>query len=308
MRMHITGNTAVAKSTWQPDPLLPDFESLEIPMLSDYDGPVVATLVRYPILTASKGAVLYVHGFIDYFFQRHLAQRFALEGYSFYALDLRKHGRSLRAHQHPNFCKSINEYYADITRALLIIGEPVALIGHSMGGLICSLYAHDGERRKYIRALCLNSPFFQFNVPPALRGLLAVATKLGRVFPFLSDPRGVPPEYPMSLHKNYGGEWDFDLALKPIHGFPVYYGWARAIRQAQARVHAGLAIKCPVLSMHSDEADILLNWKHIARWSQKLGKNVTVQSFPGALHDLILSKKEIRESVFESMFRWMARN
>ena len=72
--------------------------------------------MRLPGGEAPRGAVLYVHGFSDYFFQRHMAERFALEGYAFYALDLRKHGRSLRPHQHPNFCKSVAEYYADITR------------------------------------------------------------------------------------------------------------------------------------------------------------------------------------------------
>jgi len=30
-----------------------------------------------------RGAVLYVHGFIDYFFQRHMAERFVAEGYAF---------------------------------------------------------------------------------------------------------------------------------------------------------------------------------------------------------------------------------
>src|SRR5689334_5010384 len=93
--------------SWRSDRLLQGFEALELPFPDDYDGPVVATLVRLPVAAAPKGAVLYVHGFIDYFFQRHMAERFAAEGYAFYALDLRKHGRSLRSHQHSNFCKSI---------------------------------------------------------------------------------------------------------------------------------------------------------------------------------------------------------
>jgi alpha-beta hydrolase superfamily lysophospholipase len=104
--------------TWQPDPLLRGFEALELHFPEDYDGAVLATLVRLPGGEAPRGAVLYVHGFADYFFQRHMAERFAAEGYAFYAIDLRKHGRSLRPHQHPNFCKSMLEYYADITRAI----------------------------------------------------------------------------------------------------------------------------------------------------------------------------------------------
>src|SRR4026209_2579233 len=93
-------------SAWQPDPLLPGFEALELRFPNDYDGGVVATLVRLPAGEAPRGAVLYVHGFGDYFFQRHMAERFAAEGYAFYAIDLRKYGRSLKPHQHPNFCRS----------------------------------------------------------------------------------------------------------------------------------------------------------------------------------------------------------
>jgi len=45
----------------------------------------------------TRGAVLYVHGFTDYFFQTGLADFFAARGLRFYALDLRKCGR---AHVH----------------------------------------------------------------------------------------------------------------------------------------------------------------------------------------------------------------
>src|SRR5437764_5655757 len=132
---------------WQPDRLLAGFEALELEFPADYDGPVVSTLVRLPAANAPRGAVLYIHGFSDYFFQRHMAERFAAEGYAFYALDLRKYGRSLRPYQHPNFCKNINEYYTDLTRAIDEIGAPILLAGHSTGGLVCALYAHEGERR-----------------------------------------------------------------------------------------------------------------------------------------------------------------
>ena len=92
--------------------------------------------------------MLYIHGFSDYFFQRHMAERFAAEGYAFYALDLRKYGRSLRPGQHGNFCKSLSEYYPDIARAIDVIGEPVLLAGHSTGGLVCALYMHEGAGRE----------------------------------------------------------------------------------------------------------------------------------------------------------------
>ena len=289
--------------SWRPDRLLPGFEALELAFPDDYDGPVVATLVRLPGGEAPRGPVLYVHGYNDYFFQRHMAERFAAEGYAFYALDLRKHGRSLRPGQHPNFCKSIGEYCADVARAIEEIGAPVLLAGHSTGGLVCALYAQEGERRHDLNGLWLNSPFFDWRLPSWKKAWLPLGAALGRHYPFLSDQGTLRPDYVESLLEH----WEFDLRLKPAQGFPVYYGWVSAIVGAHAKVHRGLAIACPVLSMHSDDADIVLDWRDIARWSRTLGNEVTVLAFPGGVHDLVLSRAEIREEVFSQLFAWAAR-
>ena len=290
-------------SAWRPDKLLPGFESLELEFPGDYDGAVVATLVRLPGGDAPHGAALYVHGFTAYFFQRHMAERFAAEGYAFHALDLRKHGRSLRPWQHPNFCKSLQEYYADITRAIDEIGAPVLLAAHSTGGLICSLYAHEGERRGEIRGLWLNSPFFDWRLPDWKRPQLHLAAAAGRFFPFTRNPEALPRGYVESLLH----DWEFDTTLKPPEGFPVYFGWIAAVNDAQHRLQRGLDVRCPVLCMHSDEADVVLDWRHMARYARGLGPDVTVLAFPGGLHDLTLSRREVREAVFSALFAWAAR-
>ena len=299
---------AAAIRTWQPDRLLPGFEALELRFPDDYDGEVVATLVRLRAGEAPRGAVLYVHGFGDYFFQRHMAERFAAEGYAFYALDLRKYGRSLigreRRHQHPNFCKSVREYYADLGAAIAEIGEPILLAGHSMGALVCALYAHEGEARASVRGLWLNSAFFDWRLPAWRVTQMHLAAALGRFYPFIKDEKVLREDYVRSLRDE---GWEFDLALKPPLGFGVYYGWLGAMTDAHARVHRGLAIDCPVLSMHSDDADIVLDWRHIARWSRTLGEDITVMAFPGALHDLVLSRPQIREEVFRQLFAWAER-
>ena len=290
-------------SVWQPDRLLPGFEALELAFPDDYDGEVVATLVRLPGGEAPRGPVLYVHGYTDYFFQRHMAERFAAEGYAFHALDLRKHGRSLRPHQHANFCKDIAEYYADLDKALAVIGAPVLLAGHSTGGLVCSLYAHDGQRRDQLSALWLNSPFFDWNAPDWKRPQIHLAAAMGRFAPFTKSPEALPRGYTDRLLQ----DWAFDTRLKPLDGFPIYFGWIAAMSDAHAKVHRGLSIACPVLSMHSDEADVVLNWKHIARHSRSLGPEVSVLAFPGGVHDLVLSAPALREEVFRQLFAWAAR-
>src|SRR5690349_13400308 len=107
-------------------------------MGKDSEGEVVATLVRRRCTDPSRRAVLYVHGFVDYFFQKHLADFYVARGFDFYALDLRKYGRSLLPHQTPNFVHSLSEYFAEIDEAVRIVreedGHDVLLVNaHSTG-------------------------------------------------------------------------------------------------------------------------------------------------------------------------------
>src|SRR5690606_36880573 len=94
--------TAPAPGVWGADVLGPDFEALTLPLPEGAE----ATLVRHVPSTPGTGtaddarrvAVLYVHGFVDYFFHPHVAAALAGRGYAFYALDLRAYGRSLTSH------------------------------------------------------------------------------------------------------------------------------------------------------------------------------------------------------------------
>jgi hypothetical protein len=74
------------------DALGEPFTAETIPLPDDAEGPVVATLVKRPASAPTTRAVLYVHGFSDYFFHVHVAELFNELGYDFYALDLRKYG------------------------------------------------------------------------------------------------------------------------------------------------------------------------------------------------------------------------
>ncbi|NCP55490.1 MAG: alpha/beta hydrolase, partial [Rhodoferax sp.] len=65
---------------WTPD-LLPGFEQTTLTDLTAPDGPVELVLVRRRCPEPSAGkAVLYVHGFVDYFFQTHLADFYNAQG------------------------------------------------------------------------------------------------------------------------------------------------------------------------------------------------------------------------------------
>jgi alpha-beta hydrolase superfamily lysophospholipase len=311
-------------SLWIADAALNGFEMRRLIFPDDYDGAVVATLVRRKAESSSKKAVLYIHGYMDYFFQTHLADCFIQNGYHFYALDLRKYGRSLQAGQHPNYCQDIREYFAEISEALRIISaeegnEYIVLNGHSTGGLTSSLYAASGEYRNRINALILNSPFFEFNVTGALKYVMQVLGLLAPLIPFAGVSSKNPLPYIESIHKAHQGEWEFSLEWRNLSGFPIYPGWVRAIRNAHQEVRQKLNIQCPVLVLHSDKSiygemynptfqtgDAVLSVDHIREGSKNLGKNVKVVEIKDGLHDLILSRQAVCEETFKQMFSWLS--
>jgi alpha-beta hydrolase superfamily lysophospholipase len=124
----MAGTTAA----WVPDILGKPFEQLTLPLgVTGEHGALVATLVRSipnPVTTAFASLrdvdVLYVHGWSDYFFQRELAEFWTRRGARFYALDLRRYGRSLRDGQAPGYIDSLDDYDADIGAALRAMGHP----------------------------------------------------------------------------------------------------------------------------------------------------------------------------------------
>src|ERR1700754_2803615 len=97
------------------------YERRVIDLGHDDEGPLVATLVSRRAEQPTGRAVLYVHGFVDYFFQTHLADFYVDRGWDFHALDLRRYGRSLLAHQTPNFCRSLTDYFPELDEAARII-------------------------------------------------------------------------------------------------------------------------------------------------------------------------------------------
>lgn len=286
----------------------------------DYEGSVVATLIEKKAPKISDKAFLYLHGFNDYFFQVHLADWANQQGMNFYALELRKYGRSILPHQKPNDFRDYHEYFEDIDSAIDFIrlkekNENLVFMGHSTGGLIAALYADEHKNNPLIDLLILNSPFFEFNIPVMLKKtFLPLMKAMGKYFHGVTSPVGLDTGYGFSLHKSHFGEWDYDLSLKPDAGFKIHASWIRGIRLAQKKLQQGLDIQCPVLVMYSGKsvkpgnyrpdmqgADAVLNVKEIAAYSKGLGKNVKEASFDGGFHDLLLSAKEVREKVFKSM-------
>ena len=297
-------------------------------------------------------AVLYLHGRNDYFFQTHLADAFLQAGYEFYALDLRTCGRAGIGHPSPHDVRDLRIHDGEIGEALRIIRsehghDVVVLNGHSTGGLQAVIWAADHPGT--VEALVLNSPWLQLNASGLIRSYgSAYVDVLSRRSPeriidnpaeskarkrlaaeaaSAPSPDGAeaggsgPVEadlYVRVLHRRWGGEWDWDLRLKPSPAFPVRAGFLAGIRRLQREVRHGLGIEAPVLvccstTSSSPEAspeealhsDIVLSVEQIIERAAFLGTDVTVRQIPGGVHDLALSPSPAREEYLATVTGWL---
>lgn len=293
---------------WGPDVLGDGFTAQTVELLPDEDGPVVATVVRYRpeddpealTVVEPRFVMLHLHGWNDYFHQRELARRCAALGAAFYAVDLRRYGRSLRPGQLRGYIESLSTYDEEIhaARALIRADHPdlgdVVLMGHSTGGLTAALWAH--RHPGALRALVLNAPWLELQGSGLLRTVgQPVIERLARYQPravlpvrdlgFYSRvlsgsahelaelaPEGddAPTLGPEELADPAVTGWGLEPAWRTSPAGAVRPGWLAAVLAGHSQVASGLAITCPVLVLASSSS-------HFAtRWSEEMRRADTV--------------------------------
>ncbi|WP_284982888.1 alpha/beta hydrolase [Arthrobacter sp. efr-133-TYG-118] len=321
---------------WQTDILGADFESCAFEAAGP-DGVVRrATLVRHvprqgtgspgdPALLANR-SVLFLHGWSDYFFNVALAEFWTGQGFQFYALDMHNHGRSLQADTPGGYVEHLNDYDAEISKAIDMIRsgdqlgrEPgsLTLMGHSTGGLVAALWvsSHPGS----VQYLVLNSPWLEMHGSSVVRRAAQTMVKpLARFRPktILRLPeRGF---YYRSISSSAEGEWPLDDKYRPPLAFPMRAGWLSAVLSGHTRVARGLRIDIPILVLISGasangmvwqesmrHSDAVLDVNTMAVRAMTLGRTVTLERVDGGLHDVFLSAGPVRADAYDRLARWI---
>ncbi|NAZ15717.1 alpha/beta fold hydrolase [Glutamicibacter soli] len=315
---------------WVPDPLGPGYEYQTLDFGSDAEGPLVATLVRYApsgwfrkLGHRAKGVVLSVHGWSDYFYNRELAEFWHHRGYHFYALDLRHHGRSLRKeHELPGYISALEDLDLELDASLGILQRehpelPVVAQGHSMGGLILSLWI--SRTSPNIKGLVLNAPWLEFQGTAFLRvpinGLMEAMSR--------SNPRRKVlanqfDHYWQSLSDQASGQWDIHPIWRPTLAFPTTAGWLHTILKGHAQVARGLNLSLPILMLTSktshfstsyseqmQHTDSVIDVTQTRLRALKLGSFVTLSELDGAMHDVFTSAEPARATAFRDLNLWL---
>jgi len=320
---------AAPAELWRPD-LLDGFERRDLPLASGLlpgETALVATLVRRtldadPERDKRNRAVLSLPGWNDYFFHTHVADHLTAQGFTFYALDPRRSGRSLRDPAYRDYVTDVADVFEELDAAYDLLAathDSITLMAHSTGGLTASLWA--AQRPGRLAGLALNSPWIALWGPTGYSSvLLPPLHALARRDPLtelrLADPGD---RYASCVHASMHGEWDYDLALKSTGRVPIRVGWARAILLGQRRVARGLGVGVPIFmacstrsylraggySRRARTSDIVLDVENMAARAPLLGGHVTLVRIEDGFHDLTLSVPAARAVYLAELSRWL---
>lgn len=325
---------------WKPDSVLEGYQQATVHLGEDAEGEIVATFVRkdpskltlqerwrrwHFSVRGHRLAIMYVHGWNDYFYRRHASEYWESLGIPFYAVDLRKFGRSYRPYQTPGYIEDLHEYRLEFNALRdQIVKEQgkdvrILMIAHSQGGLSASLWVN-AEHPHHVEALALNSPWLELQGNRMFRLLSTPVVQMYRLRGGKTVmPMRDPGFYARCIKRSTGGEWDYlDHPLNPGVEFLTRAGWMQAIYNGQDEIAKNLDIQIPVLVCTSDksmmlqstwdegmrEADSVLDITAIRQAALHLGDVVALATIRGGLHDLSMSKPDARRKYFRIVTMW----
>ncbi|WP_115790605.1 alpha/beta hydrolase [Arthrobacter silvisoli] len=316
---------------WQTDILGTDFESCAFEARGVDGVTRRATLVRHvpgpeQQPAPAKGAVLFLHGWSDYFFNVALAEFWTQQGFRFYALDMHNHGRNLGEDSTGGYVAHLDDYDAEISTAIDMIRSgaaanggpaPLTLMGHSTGGLVAALWV--SRHAGMVQFLVLNSPWLEMHGSSLVRKAAQLLLKpMARVRPLTVLRLPERGFYYRSISSNAEGEWALDEKYRPPMAFPLRAGWLSAVLSGHTRVARGLDIDIPILVLLSGASANGMIWRESMRHSDAvldvnimalramtLGRSVTLERVDGGLHDVFLSASPVREDAYARLARWI---
>jgi len=226
------------------------------------------------------------------------AGRLNQAGYSVIAPDLRGHGRSSGRRGHiQGFDEYVDDLHEVIQAEVPSAAGSTVLLGHSLGGLVCTSYAaaHPGT----IRSLALTSPLWGLTVPvPAWKH--AVACALSGCWPSLSMRRTTSSGQLLSHDPQVATRYLSD----PLVHFQVSCRLYTEIRSQLARLPETLPkLTMPVLVLQAGD-DRVVSAEATRRLFPLVGASrKRLIMYDGYYHEIL--NEVDRERVIQDLVRWL---
>lgn len=249
-----------------------------------------------------KAAVAIVHGYSEHSGRyAHVAESFVKQGYAVYSYDHRAHGQSEGEN---TFIRSFDDFVDDFDLFMQHIQPkigslPFFVLGHSMGGLITSLYM--ASRRplvETVKGVVLTGPYLQVNdnVHPWLVRLSSVIGTLFPKLPTIGLDYTLISRDPEMLERHQADPLIYRGKMPARTGAE----FNRAIQQIQGTMEKIIA---PLLVMHGGADQIAMVSGSHQLYARATNQDKTLKIYDGLYHE-ILNEIE-REEVKADIIAWM---
>ena len=252
----------------------------------------------WPSAAPPKAVVLLAHGYAEHAGRyEHVARRLNAAGYAVEAVDHWGHGRS---DGEGGFVPRFSAYLDGMTELLARVeeehpGVPRLLLGHSMGGLIATLFLI--ERQDAFAAAALSGPAIMPAAPPS-RVTVALSRFLSRFFPRLGvlalDANGVSRD-PVVVAAY--------LADPLVYTGKIGARLGKELMDAMAAAQAGAArIALPILFQHGDADSLAAPEGSRYLFDHVSSADKLLKIYPGLFHE-IYNEPE-RDAVLDELIGW----
>ena len=269
-----------------------------------------------------ENALIWIHGYNDYYFHFHVGNELLKNGYDVYAITLRNFGKIAKDRRYIHYVKSWNSYFEDINNSLQWITKnkkhkKFVLYGHSTGGLISTIYMNEGKYKNIFNGLILNSPFFDFYGSDLEEFMIKyIFYYIAYIFPTFVASSGSNKIYKVPFYKNMLKRYHFNQNYKLTYPSHVFVSYLQNAAYQQNRIQNNkINISKPILVLHSekstrwpecnDNTDCVLDVNEIKKYSKLIGNNVKLQSLNGAIHDVLLSKDKISKKGIDYVTKFL---
>ncbi len=248
-----------------------------------------------------KAVFAVVHGYGEHS-GRYLnpVKYFVPRGYTFYAYDLRGHGKSPGQRGH---IRRFDEYLIDTDEFLKFVRgrEPdreIFLLGHSLGGLIVSAYC-EGFSTSDLAGLLMSSAFLGFKMQVS-GGKAMLARVMSSLMPALSMPNDLSASL-LSHDPAVVLAYDTD----PLNHHVATARFFTEVVAAQVRtLESASAVKLPLLVMYAGDDQIVDPNCSQRFFECAASADRTCHRYEGYYHEIF---NEVgKEVVFKDMENWLA--
>lgn len=232
---------------------------------------------------APRGVVVLHHGLADHSTRyAGLAEQLARAGYAVWALDMRGHGRSAGPRV---VFDSIDIMLDDLDAFLALVrsrsaGAPIFLYGHSIGGLISTLYTIERQSQPALAGLVVVSPGIALDAPPLQAAAIQLVNRLAPGLPLFPTPHELFSNQPAVV-----AEMDRDPL---IHQPKAPARTARTALDAIERVWAAPSrLTLPLLALHGADDHVTAPSGSRDLLARASSTDKTLRIYPGFPHDLL---------------------